>query len=101
MADAIRKAFASANKVEPALFRANSKGACPACEGLGVVYTDLQHLDPVAIRCETCDGRCFTDSVLALTLRGKNINEVLSLSVVDWLEKYCERRSMKPYCKRT
>ncbi len=91
MADAIRRAFATANKVQPALFSANSKGACPACEGLGVIYTDLQHLDPVAVRCETCEGRCFTDAVLALTLRGKNINEVLSLSVVDALSYFAEK----------
>jgi excinuclease UvrABC ATPase subunit len=91
MADAIRKAFATANKVEPALFSANSKGACLACEGLGVIYTDLQHLDPVAVRCETCEGRCFTDEVLALTLRGKNINEVLNLSVVDALPYFTEK----------
>jgi excinuclease UvrABC ATPase subunit len=91
MADAIRKAFATANKVQPALFSANSKGACPACEGLGVVYTDLQHLDPVAVCCETCEGRCFTDAVLALTLRGKNINEVLNLSVVDALSYFAEK----------
>jgi excinuclease UvrABC ATPase subunit len=91
MADAIRKAFATANKVPPALFSANSKGACPACEGLGVIYTDLQHLDPVAVRCETCEGRCFTDAVLALTLRGKNINEVLNLSVVDALSYFTEK----------
>jgi excinuclease UvrABC ATPase subunit len=91
MADAIRRAFATANKVEPALFSANSKGACPACEGLGVIYTDLQHLDPVATRCETCEGRCFTDAVLALTLREKNINEVLNLSVVDALPYFTER----------
>lgn len=91
MADAIRKAFATANKVEPALFSANSKGACPACEGLGVIYTDLQHLDPVAVRCEACEGRCFTDAVLALTLRGKNINEVLNLSVGDALSYFTEK----------
>lgn len=91
MADAIRKAFATANKVQPALFSANSKGACPACEGLGVIYTDLQHLDPVAVRCETCEGRCFTDAVLALTLRGKNINEVLNLSVVEALSYFTEK----------
>jgi excinuclease UvrABC ATPase subunit len=91
MADAIRKAFARANKVEPALFSANSKGACLACEGLGVVYTDLQHLDPVTVRCETCEGRCFTDAVLALTLRGKSINEVLSLSVVDASSFFTEK----------
>ena len=91
IADAIRRAFATANKVQPALFSANSRGACLACEGLGVVYTDLQHLDPVAVRCETCEGRCFTDAVLALTLRGKNINEVLALSVVDALSYFTEK----------
>jgi excinuclease UvrABC ATPase subunit len=91
MADAIRKAFATANKVQPALFSANSKGACPACEGLGVIYTDLQHLDPVAVRCETCEGRCFTDAVLALTLRGRTINEALHLSVVDALSYFTEK----------
>jgi excinuclease UvrABC ATPase subunit len=98
MADAIRKAFAAANsaaavlgKVEPALFSSNSKGACPACEGLGVIYTDLQHLDPVAVRCETCEGRCFTGEVLALKLRGKDINEVLSLSVADALSYFTEK----------
>jgi excinuclease UvrABC ATPase subunit len=91
MADTIRKAFAAANKVEPALFSANSKGACPACEGLGVLYTDLQHLDPVAVRCETCEGRCFTGEVLALKLRGKNINEVLNLSVTDALSYFTEK----------
>jgi len=90
MADAIRKAFATANNVQPALFSANSKGACPACEGLGVIYTDLQHLDPVAVRCETCEGRCFTDAVLALKLRGKNINEVLNISVADALSYFTE-----------
>ena len=91
MADPIRKAFATANKVEPALFSANSKGACPVCEGLGVLYTDLQHLDPVAIRCETCEGRCFTGEVLALKLRGKSINEVLNLSVADALSQFSEK----------
>ena len=91
MADAIRKAFATASKVQPALFSANSKGACLACEGLGAIYTDLQHLDPVAVRCETCEGRCFTEAVLALTLRGKNINEVLNLAVVDALSYFTEK----------
>jgi excinuclease UvrABC ATPase subunit len=91
MAEPIRKLFATANKVQPALFSTNSKGACPACEGLGVIYTDLQHLDPVAVRCETCEGRCFTDDVLALKLRGKNINQVLNLSVVDALSYFTEK----------
>jgi excinuclease UvrABC ATPase subunit len=91
MADAIRKAFAAANKVEPSLFSANSKGACPACEGLGVVYTDLQHMDPVATRCEACEGRCFTDDVLAKKLRGKSINEVLGLSVHEAARYFTEK----------
>ncbi|WP_407951525.1 ATP-binding cassette domain-containing protein [Pendulispora albinea] len=91
MADAIRKAFATANKVKPALFSSNSEGACPACEGLGVIYTDLQHMDPVATRCEACDGRCFTGEVLALTLRGKNINDVLGLSVKEALGYFVEK----------
>jgi excinuclease ABC A subunit len=91
MADGIRKAFALANKVQPSLFSANSKGACPACEGLGVIYTDLQHMDPVATRCEACEGRCFTDEVLALELRGKNINDVLGLSVQEALEYFVEK----------
>lgn len=91
MADGIRKAFATANEVQPALFSANSKGACPACQGLGVIYTDLQHMDPVATRCEACEGRCFTDEVLALRLRGKNINDVLGLSVKEALEYFVEK----------
>jgi excinuclease UvrABC ATPase subunit len=91
VADAIRKAFAAANDVQPSLFSANSKGACPACEGLGVTYTDLQHMDPVATRCEACEGRCFTESVLALKLRGKNINDVLGLSVEEALEYFVEK----------
>jgi excinuclease UvrABC ATPase subunit len=91
MADAMRKAFAAANKVPPAMFSANSKGACPSCEGLGVIYTDLQHMEPVATRCEACDGRCFTDEVLALELRGKNINDVLSLSVQESLAYFVEK----------
>jgi excinuclease UvrABC ATPase subunit len=96
MAEAIRKAFATANKVQPALFSANSKGACPACEGLGVIYTDLQHMDPVATRCEACEGRCFNDEVLALKLRGKSINEVLELSAREALSYFVEKPVLAP-----
>jgi len=91
MADAVRKAFATANKLQQALFSANSKGACRACEGLGVIYTDLQHMDPVATRCEACEGRCYTDEVLALQLRGKNINDVLALSVQEAVGYFVEK----------
>ncbi len=91
MADPIRKAFARANDVQPALFSSNSKGACPACEGLGVTYTDLQHMDPVSTRCEACEGRCFTDDVLARKLRGASINDVLGLSVQEALAFFVEK----------
>ena len=89
--DPIRKAFASANKVSAALFSANSKGACPECQGLGVIYTDLAHLDPMVTTCEACEGRRFTDEVLAYTLRGKNISDVFGFSVVEAAEFFTER----------
>ncbi|WP_197048428.1 ATP-binding cassette domain-containing protein [Streptosporangium roseum] len=92
MLDLIRKAFASANKVNAALFSANSKGACPECQGLGLTYTDLAHMDPVATVCESCEGRRFTDEVLGYTLRGQNISEVLMFSVVEALEFFVEPR---------
>jgi excinuclease UvrABC ATPase subunit len=81
--DAVRKAFAKANGVDASLFSANSKGACPDCNGLGVVYTELAHMDPTASPCETCEGKRFTDEVLQHTLRGKTISDVYQLSVAD------------------
>ncbi|MBX3201055.1 MAG: excinuclease ABC subunit UvrA [Labilithrix sp.] len=83
MLDAIRKAFAKANKVDASLFSANSKGACPDCKGLGILYTDLAFMEGMATRCETCEGRRFTTEVLSHRLRDKNIHEVLSLSARD------------------
>ena len=81
--DNIRKAFAKANGVDAALFSANSKGACPDCNGLGVIYTDLAHLDPMVTTCETCEGRRFTAEVLEHRLRGKSISDVYEMSVDD------------------
>ena len=81
--DPIRKAFAKANGVKPALFSANSEGACPACAGAGVVYTDLAMMAGVATPCEECDGKRFGPDVLELTLAGKDISEVLALPVVE------------------
>ncbi|TDB92894.1 excinuclease ABC subunit UvrA, partial [Micromonospora fluostatini] len=78
----IRTAFAKANGVKAALFSANSEGACPTCKGIGLVYTDLAMMAGVASVCEQCEGRRFTDAVLTYTLRGKNISEVLGMSVV-------------------
>lgn len=81
--DAVRKAFAKANGVDAALFSANSKGACPDCNGLGVTYTDMAHLDPVATVCETCHGKRFLPEVLTHHLRGKSISDVYEMSVAD------------------
>jgi excinuclease UvrABC ATPase subunit len=81
--DPIRKAFAKANGVKPALFSANSEGACPACNGAGVIYTDLAMMAGVASTCEECDGRRFQADVLDHTFGGKDISEVLALSVTE------------------
>ena len=79
--DPIRRAFAKANGVKPALFSANSEGACPTCKGIGVMYTDLAVMAGVATMCEECEGRCFDASVLKYRLGGHDISEVLTMSV--------------------
>jgi excinuclease UvrABC ATPase subunit len=79
--DPIRKAFAKANGVKPALFSANSEGACPACNGAGVIYTDLAMIAGVATICEDCAGKRFEASVLDHHLGGRDISEVLAMSV--------------------
>jgi excinuclease UvrABC ATPase subunit len=81
--DPIRKAFAKTNGVNAALFSANSEGACPACNGAGVIYTDLAMMAGVTTLCEECEGRRFQASVLDYRLGGLNIAEVLDLSVQD------------------
>ncbi len=81
--DPIRKAFAKANGVKPALFSANSEGACPACNGAGVIYTDLAMMAGVASTCEECEGRRFQASVLEYTLGGRNIADVLAMPVTE------------------
>ncbi|MED1795194.1 excinuclease ABC subunit UvrA [Brevibacillus nitrificans] len=84
--DDVRKAFATANKVNQGLFSFNSKGACENCQGLGVVYTDLAFLDSVKLPCEVCGGRRFKEEVLAYKLDGKSIAEVLEMTVEQALE---------------
>ncbi|MCR8630185.1 excinuclease ABC subunit UvrA [Paenibacillus radicis (ex Xue et al. 2023)] len=79
--DDVRKAFASANKVNPGLFSFNSKGACENCQGLGVVYTDLAFLDSVKTTCEICGGKRFKEEVLAYKLGDKSIADVLEMTV--------------------
>jgi excinuclease UvrABC ATPase subunit len=79
----IRKAFAKANGVKPALFSANSEGACPNCNGAGVIYTDLAMMAGVATTCEECEGKRFQASVLEYRLGGRDISEVLAMSVTE------------------
>jgi excinuclease UvrABC ATPase subunit len=79
----IRKAFAKANGVKPALFSANSEGACPNCNGAGVIYTDLGVMAGVSTVCEVCEGKRFDASVLEYRFGGRDISEVLALSVED------------------
>jgi excinuclease ABC A subunit len=81
--DPIRKAFAKANGVKPALFSANSEGACPTCNGAGVIYTDLAMMAGVATICEECEGKRFQASVLAYQFGGRDISEVLAMSVTE------------------
>ncbi|MFK7692717.1 ATP-binding cassette domain-containing protein [Paenibacillus sp. HJGM_3] len=86
--DDVRKAFASANKVNQGLFSFNSKGACENCQGLGVVYVDLSYLDSVKLPCEVCGGRRFKEEVLAYKLNGKSIAEVLEMTVEQALDYF-------------
>jgi excinuclease UvrABC ATPase subunit len=79
----VRRAFAKVNDVKPALFSANSEGACPTCNGIGVIYTDLAVMAGVATTCEDCEGKCFDASVLKYRLGGRDISEVLAMSVDD------------------
>ncbi|MDP9244036.1 MAG: ATP-binding cassette domain-containing protein, partial [Chloroflexota bacterium] len=81
--DPIRKAFANANGVKPALFSANSEGACPTCNGAGVIYMDLAMMAGVATTCEECEGKRFQASVLEYHLGGRDISEVLAMSVTE------------------
>jgi excinuclease ABC A subunit len=84
--DPIRKAFAKENGVKPALFSANSEGACPNCNGAGVIYTDLAMMAGVAVSCEVCEGKRFDASVLGYRFGGKDISQVLAMPVAQALE---------------
>jgi excinuclease ABC A subunit len=81
--DPIRKAFAKANGVKPGLFSSNSEGACPACNGAGIIYTELGVMATVESTCEECEGKRFQASVLGYTFGGRNIAEVLAMSVTE------------------
>ena len=92
----IRKAFAKANGVKPALFSANSEGACPACNGAGVIYTDLGMMASVSTKCEECEGKRFQAAVLGYHLNGRDISEVLAMPVTETLEFFSEGESRVP-----
>lgn len=92
----IRKAFAKANGVKPALFSANSEGACPTCNGNGMIYTELGFMDTVSTPCEECGGKRFQASVLELTLGGRNIAEVLDLPVSEALPFFADGDAKVP-----
>ncbi len=94
--DPIRKAFAKANGVKPALFSANSEGACPNCNGAGVIYTDLAMMAGVATVCEECEGKRFQASVLDHQLGGRDISEVLAMSVTDAGEFFGDGEASTP-----
>jgi excinuclease UvrABC ATPase subunit len=92
----IRKAFAKANGVKPALFSANSEGACPSCNGAGVIFTELGVMATVETPCEECEGRRFQAAVLEYTLGGKDISEVLSMPVSEAMEFFGEGEASVP-----
>ncbi|WJK35676.1 excinuclease ABC subunit UvrA [Solwaraspora sp. WMMA2065] len=94
--DPIRKAFAKANGVKPALFSANSEGACPTCNGAGVIYTDLAMMAGVATVCEDCQGRRFQAAVLEYQLGGRDISEVLAMSVAEAEEFFASGDARTP-----
>ncbi|MFF3152422.1 ATP-binding cassette domain-containing protein [Streptomyces sp. NPDC057910] len=96
----IRKAFAKANDVKPALFSANSEGACPTCNGAGVVYTDLAMMAGVATPCEECDGKRFEASVLDHHFGGRDISEVLAMSVTEATEFFGSGEAATPAAHR-
>ncbi|MGV3620916.1 MAG: ATP-binding cassette domain-containing protein [Archangium sp.] len=96
MLEPIRKAFAKANGVKPALFSANSEGACQTCNGAGVIYTDLGMMSGVTTVCEDCEGKRFQASVLEYKLGGKNIAEVLDLSVDEAVKFFASGEAKIP-----
>ena len=94
--DPIRKAFAKANGVKPALFSANSEGACPTCNGAGVIYTDLAMMAGVATTCEECEGKRFQAVGAGVHLGGRDISEVLAMSVTEAEEFFGDGEAQTP-----
>jgi excinuclease UvrABC ATPase subunit len=95
MMDDIRKLFAKANNVSPSLFSFNSKGACPNCQGLGVIYTDLAFMEGYKSPCDVCGGKRFTADVLEHKLRDRSISDILEMTSADALEFFTEKNVVK------
>jgi excinuclease UvrABC ATPase subunit len=100
MLDSIRKEFAKANGVKPGLFSPNSDGACPTCNGAGVIYTELGFMDTVTTTCEECEGKRFEPSVLEYTLGGRDISEVLAMPVAEALEFFGRGEATIPAARK-
>lgn len=98
--DPIRKAFAKANSVKPALFSANSEGACPTCNGAGMIFTDLSFMETVATICEDCQGKRFLASVLEYRLGGRDISEVLAMPVSEAVDFFAAGEAKTPAAHR-
>lgn len=93
--DGIRQLFAKTNEVSPGLFSANSTGACPNCQGLGFIYTDLAFLDAIRTPCEVCEGKRFKDEVLAYKVNDQSINDVLNMTALDALAFFDKQAALK------
>ncbi|MER6826150.1 excinuclease ABC subunit UvrA [Streptosporangium sp. NPDC000563] len=93
--DEIRGLFAAAGGVSPALFSFNSKGACPECQGLGVIHTDLAFMDAITSVCEVCRGRRFRPEILRHTLRGRSVSDVLEMTIGEAAEFFTEPRPLR------
>ncbi|GAA0034675.1 excinuclease ABC subunit UvrA [Brevibacterium metallidurans] len=100
MLEPVRKAFAKANGVKPALFSANSEGACPVCNGAGIIYSDLGVMAGMSAPCDVCEGKGFQASVLEYTLGGKNIREVLDMPALAAVEFFSSGESKVPAAAR-
>ena len=97
--DDVRKLLAKENGVDAGLFSFNSKGACPACGGKGVIVTELVFMDPVVTVCEECEGKRYSKEALFYTYQGKNIEEILSMSVAEAMEFFREQKKIYKYLK--
>lgn len=97
--DEIRKTMAAENQVDAGLFSFNSKGACPVCGGRGVIVTELVFMDPVVTVCEACEGRRYSKEALSYQYKGRNIEEILSMSAAEAYEFFKENKKISKYLK--